>query len=62
MAAIQTLKKAIKDKTELRDRYASDLAKQQASASDKQIELDRVSAEIVDLEEALKILEGAPEC
>lgn len=53
MAAVQVLKKAIKDKKELRDKYLATLRNLNNQVRDKQTEVDRLEAEIVTLNKAL---------
>lgn len=57
MIAIHTLKKEVKNKLEIKERYLDDLKKINNSAKDKQGEIDRILSELKDLEDALKILE-----
>jgi peptidoglycan hydrolase CwlO-like protein len=51
------LKKEVKNKLEIKERYLDDLKKINNSAKDKQGEIDRILSELKDLEEALEILE-----
>lgn len=53
MAAVQVLRKAIKDKKELRDKYLATLRNLNNQVRDKQTEVDRLEAEIVTLNKAL---------
>lgn len=57
MIAIHTLKKEVKNKLEIKERYLDDLKKINNSAKDKQGEIDRILSELKDLEDALEILE-----
>lgn len=57
MIAIHTLKKEVKNKLEIKERYLDDLKKINNSAKDKQGEIDRILSELKDLESALEILE-----
>jgi len=57
MIAIHTLKKEVKNKLEIKERYLDDLKKINNSAKDKQGEIDRILSELKDLEAALEILE-----
>lgn len=57
MIAIHTLKKEVKNKLQIKERYLDDLKKINNSAKDKQGEIDRILSELKDLEAALEILE-----
>ena len=57
MIAIHTLRKEVKNKLEIKERYLDDLKKINNSAKDKQGEIDRILSELKDLEAALEILE-----
>jgi regulator of replication initiation timing len=58
MTAVQTIKKAIKDKTETLNKYQTELGRINNQAADKSGEIDRLELELEDLRRALIKLEN----